>query len=268
MPGEATQARYTRSVAESGFYRFGRFAGVKYRRAKWMWDSVAGSEDDSIRAEFGVGQDMAAIVREQSSAGTDASVQALLDTLCDRLARSVRNPLHRFHVHSVIDDSPSAFALPGGFIFVSESLVELCGGNGGNGDNGDDDSNDELAFVVAHEMSHVIRRHAIERILSEKALSAAAFASPSRGVLVPWIQKVGRKWLARAYSRENELEADELGARLATASGFDPAGAVRLLRRLATLSTSDGGVLGAYLATHPPVEDRIANLRDRLDLGP
>ena len=265
MPGEGTQARYTHSMAESGFYRFGRLAGVKYRRAKWMWDSVAGSEEDSIRAEFGVGQDMAAIVRDQSPAGTDASVQALLDTLCDRLARSVRNPLHRFHVHSVIDDSPSAFALPGGFIFVSESLVELCGANGGNGGNG---GNDELAFVVAHEMSHVIRRHAIERILSEKALSAAAFASPGRGVLVPWIQKVGRKWLERAYSRENELDADELGARLTQASGFDPAGAVRLLRRLAALPTSGGGVLGAYLSTHPPVDDRIANLRRRLELGP
>ena len=248
-------------MTESGFYRFGRLAGVKYRRAKWLWDSVAGSEEDSIRAEFRVGQDMAAVVREQSPAGTDTGVQASLDSVCDRLARSVRNPLHRFQARSVADDPPSAFALPGGFIFVSESLAELCRGHG------DHDGNDELAFVVAHEMSHVIRRHAIDRILSEKALSAATFASPGRGVLAPWIRKVGLKWLERAYSRENELEADELGARLAQASGFDPNAAVRVLRRLAARATTSGTVLGAYLSTHPPVEDRVEHLRNRLGVS-
>lgn len=241
-------------MTESSPYRFGRFLGVKYRRAKWMWDSAAGSEEDSIWAEYGVGQDMAAIVLEQSSARANASIQTLFDTLCERLARSVRNPLHRFHVHAVVDDPPTAFALPGGFIFVSESLAELC--------NRDDH---ELAFVVGHEMAHVIRRHAIDRILSEKVLSAAAFASPGRGVLAPWIRKVGLHWLERAYSREKELEADELGARLAKASGYEPEGAVSVLRRLGALSPDAG--LGTYLSTHPPVDERIAQLRERLQLS-
>ncbi len=219
-----------------------------------MWDSVAGSEEDSIRAEYGVGRDMATIVREQSPPATDASVQALLDGVCDRLARSVRNRLHQFSVHGIADEPPSAFALPGGFIFVSASLVELC-----------ERDDHELAFVVAHEMAHVIRRHAIDRILSEKVLSAAAFASPGRGVLAPWIRKVGLKWLGRAYSREHELDADELGARLAQASGYDPAAALSVLRRLGAWSSADGP-LGAYLSTHPPVDERIAHLRRQLDL--
>ena len=166
----------------------------------------------------------------------------------------MRNPLHRFHVHAVVDDPPTAFALPGGFIFVSESLAELC--------NRDDH---ELAFVVGHEMAHVIRRHAIDRILSEKVLSAAAFASPGRGVLAPWIRKVGLHRLERAYSREKELEADELGARLAKASGYEPEGAVSVLRRLGALSPDAG--LGTYLSTHPPVDERIAQLRERLQLS-
>lgn len=243
--------QYTHCVTESGSYRFGRFLGVKYRRAKWMWDSVAGSEEDSVRAEYGVGRDMAAIVLEQSSLGADQSIQVLLDTLCGRLASSVQNPLYRFNVRAVTSNLPTAFALPGGFIFVSESLVELCNRN-----------DHELAFVVGHEMAHVIRRHAIDRILSEKALSAVSLASPGRGVLAPWLRKVGLHWLERAYSRENELEADELGARLAKASGYDPEGAVLVLRRLEALSP-DAGV-GAYLSTHPPIADRISHVRERL----
>ena len=248
-------SRYTGQVVETRFYRFGRLAGIKYRRAKWMWESVAGNEEDGIRAEYAVGRDMGAIIREQSVYSTDTSIQAFLDTLCDRLSGSVRNRLHRFTVRAVTDEPPSAFALPGGFIFVAESLVDLCG----RADN-------ELAFVLAHEMSHVIRRHAIDRILSQKVLSAAAFASPGRGVLRPWIRKVGLEWLERAYSRENEFEADELGARLTQASGYNPVGAVRGLRRLGALSTADDGGLGPYVSTHPPVEDRVAYLRRRLGL--
>ena len=51
---------------KSGFYRFGRKAGVTFRRARWMWESVAGSEDEAIKAEYGVGRDMAAVVCEQT----------------------------------------------------------------------------------------------------------------------------------------------------------------------------------------------------------
>jgi predicted Zn-dependent protease len=242
-------------VPKSGFYKFGQVAGVKFRKAKWMWESVAGSEDDAIRAEHGVGRDMAAVVREQSRAGTDPDVAAILDEISARLAKSVRNRLHRFDVSTVSDDQPTAFALPGGFIFVAESLVTLCGRD-----------QDELAFVVAHEMAHVIRRHAIDRILSQKILSVASLASPGRGVLGPWIRRVGLKWLETAYSRDNELEADELGARLVRAAGYDPTAAIRLLERLGRLEQGPARLLGAYLSTHPPVKDRITSLRLALKL--
>ena len=239
-------------VAESGFYRFGRMAGGKFRKAKWMWESAAGSEADAIRAEYGVGRDMAAVIRER--AHTDPEVQAFLGRIGQQLAQSVRNKLHRFQVTAVVEEHPTAFALPGGFIFVARSLVELC-----------HNDRDEMAFVVAHEMAHVIRRHAINRLLRQTALSAAALAAPGRGSLAPWIRKVGLEWLERAYSQKHEFEADALGALLMRAAGFDPAGALRLLQRLGGLDqTADHLGLGPYLSTHPAVEDRILHLRHRL----
>ena len=242
------------AVADSGFYRFGRMAGGKFRKAKWMWESVAGSEADAIRAEYGVGRDMAAAIQEQAPCDTDPEVQAFLGGIEQQLAQSVRNKLHRFRVTAVAEEHPTAFALPGGFIFVARSLVDLC-----------DNNRDEMAFVLAHEMAHVIRRHAINRLLTQTALSAASLAAPGRGALAPWIRKVGLQWLERAYSREHEFEADALGALLMRAAGFDPAGAIRLLQRLGELDqTPDHLGLGPYLSTHPAVEDRIRHLRQRL----
>ena len=91
-------ARYTGCVSENGFYRFGRLAGVKFRKAKWMWQSATGSEADAIRAEYGVGRDMAAVILERTPSGADEEVQALLDRIGQELAAAVRNKLHRFQM--------------------------------------------------------------------------------------------------------------------------------------------------------------------------
>ncbi len=93
-------------------------------------------------------------------------------------------------------------------------------------------------------------------------MSAAAMASPGRGALAAWIRQVGVQWLERAYSREQEYEADELGLRLSRTAGFDPAGAIRALTRLGELERPREPIgLDAYLSTHPPVEERVRRLR-------
>jgi len=236
-------------MAGNAFYRLGRITGVQFRKAKWMWQSVAGSEADAIQAEHGVGRDMATVVLEETPRDLDQTTQALLDEVGGKLTPVVRNRLHRFQMTAVNPDRPTAFALPGGFIFVARSLVHLC-------------DRDEVAFILGHEMAHVIRRHAIDRLLQQKVVSALALASPGRGALASWIRQVGLQGLARAFSQDQEFEADELGLRLMRAAGFDPAGAIRLLQRLGTLDATPGPLgLGPYLSTHPPVEDRVRRLR-------
>ena len=114
-------------------------------------------------------------------------------------------------------------------------------------------------------MAHVIRRHAINRVLRQTAYAAASMVAPGRGAIAPWLRRVGLEWLERAYSREQEYEADALGGLLMRAAGFDLAGPIRLFERFRMLAKpADAPGLGAYLSTHPPVADRITQLRNRL----
>ena len=237
-------------------YLLGRLAGKQFRKAQWVWQSVTGSEEDAIRAEQGVGRDMAAAVREQARGPAPPDIQSLLEGITATLADRVRNEVHRFEVSALAGDHPTAFALPGGFIFVAPALVDLAGRD-----------RDELAFVIAHEMAHVIRRHAMDRLLGQKVITAATLATPATRTLAPWVRQVGLQWLERAYSREQEFEADELGGRLMRAAGFDPLAAVRILERLGAIDAgTDPAGLGTYLSTHPPIDARIGELRERLTL--
>lgn len=221
-----------------------------------MWQSFTGNEEDAIRAEQAVGRDMAQVVREDATGPPDPEIQDLLDGITARLADRVKNRALHFEVMAVNGNHATAFALPGGFIFVAPALVTLAEHN-----------RDELAFVIGHEMAHVIKRHAIDRILSQKALSMASLATPAARTIAPWIRTVGVQWLEKAYSREQEFEADALGARLMQVSGFDPVGAFRMLDRFRNLDRkTDPLGLGAYLSTHPPIDDRIRHIKEQLHL--
>jgi predicted Zn-dependent protease len=243
-------------MAKAAPYLVGRLAGKQFLKAKWMWQSVTGNENEAIQAEQAVGRDMAKVIEEQSQGSGSPEFQILLDNIAKPLAERVKNRNHRFEIKVLLSDNPTAFALPGGFIFIAPGLVELAEKN-----------SDELAFVIGHEMAHVIRRHAIDRILSQKALSMASLATPAGRAVAPWLRSVGMQWLEKAYSREQEYEADVLGSRLAQVAGFDPRGALRMLERFRSLEgSSDPLGLSAYVSTHPPINDRQQHIREQLRL--
>ncbi|MHC4103727.1 MAG: M48 family metallopeptidase [Planctomycetota bacterium] len=232
------------------FYSLGKKVGPKVRKVKWFWQSIAGSEADAIKVEYEVGQDLAREVMRQLDLDTGPQAEKILKETSRRLTACVVNKSRKFNFETVKGDEPNAFALPGGFIFVTHSLMELCQYN-----------QDEVAFILAHEMGHVIRGHAMNRIISNSAIAAASRAAPIRGALSGWLRKVGVQFLESAYSQDMESEADKLGVRLVAAAGYEPQACVRLLSRLAKLSKqADQFNLGGYFSSHPPFNVRIRNI--------
>jgi len=236
------------------FYNLGRKVGPKVRKARWMWQSVTGSEADAIKVEYEVGLDLAREIRQQLGPEQEPKTSQMLNEIGRRLDACVANKSRRFSFETVKGPEPNAFALPGGFIFMTQSMVELCRYD-----------QNEIACILGHEMAHIIRGHAMNRIVSNSAIAAASRAAPIRGLLSGWLRKVGVQFLESAYSKDLESEADRLGVRLVAAAGYDPGAYVQLFSRLAKLNSPPGQFdLGSYFSSHPPFDVRIENIKHQL----
>jgi len=244
------------------FYRLGKIAGPSVRKAKWFWQTATNSQAEAIKAEYEVGRDMARVIRRSLGIDPDRRTAEILDEVGSRLAECVADKLRSFSFESVKSPGPQAFCLPGGFIFVSRALVELSGyGSALRRDECRADK-DEIAFVLAHEMAHVIRGHAMERMISNSAIAAALRAALARDVLTTFFRQAGVKFLESAYSQDQELEADKLAVHLVVAAGYDPRGSIRFFQRVA--KSIDQSNLGNYFSSHPSCKARIENITSLL----
>ncbi len=236
-------------------FRIGRMAGTALRKGKWAWASATGDEQDAIRAEEELGRDLAMTLLEEVPQDADRAGQERVAEWGDHLVSRLRRSNRRFTFRVVTTDEINAFALPGGFIFVTRKLLDLCGWD-----------RDEAGFVLAHEMAHVIKGHAFERTMTDLALNSVGRVLPQGRLLRSKVIQVATTFAGKAYSRNQEFEADLYGLKLMRSGGLDLQGAERLLQRLADASDPDDeqNPLVAYLSTHPPARDRIAALRRQI----
>jgi Zn-dependent protease with chaperone function len=233
------------------FFELGRRAGAGLRKGRWIWASLAGSEAEALDAEYRAGCDLARAFDRGALVDGDRRSCELLARITGRLTDRLSNKQRRWRVVPTRTDEAGAFALPGGFLYVTRPLLELCRFD-----------EDEVACVVGHEMGHVVRGHAMERIASQLLTTAATRAARiPGGLLSQWILGAGVHLFHSAYSQDRELEADEFGARLAAAAGYDPRGAVRVLERLQHVEADSGLPMAEYFSSHPPLELRIRRLR-------
>jgi predicted Zn-dependent protease len=235
------------------FYNLGKMLSPHVRKARWAWESAAGNEADAIRLEREVGLDLANGIRKELKLDCNPQIAQLLSEVGSRLSSRVANQQRSFNFETLEGGPPNAFALPGGFIFITRSLVELCERNP-----------DEVAFILGHEMSHVIRGHAMARIITNSAIALGSRFISVRNPLTGLLSNVGVNMLQSSYSQDLEMEADKLGVLLVEAAGYDKKAAAVMLSRLAKLNPQDADSnFGHYFSSHPAINLRIENLEVR-----
>jgi predicted Zn-dependent protease len=171
-------------------------------------------------------------------------------------------------------EEPNAFALPGGYIYVSRGLLVLLNGE------------DELANVLAHEVAHVSARHHLKHAMRQTpfvpvaiatglANAALQIATLPLGPLGAPVRPVGAAvgalgnapgaLLLASHSRSEENEADEIGQQFVSEAGWDPAGMVRVMESLERDIRLRGGDPGqlSFLSTHPSPPDRVERTTKR-----
>ncbi len=214
--------------------------------------------------EAKVGRDAAEMVERSMGLVEDEALTSYVRRIGERLASHAarKNVEYRFFVVDMPE--PNAFALPGGYIYVSRGLLLIT------------NSEDELAGVIGHEIGHVEARHHMKsqaRAVSFLPLGiAAALASfvasivdPGLGESVAGITMLPAAVLLSSYSRGQERDADEIGQKLAAAEGWDPAGLSSLLRTLGREEELRGHDPDRvdFLASHPPAPERSEATRER-----
>jgi len=162
---------------------------------------------------------------------------------------------YRFQIVDMTE--PNAFALPGGFVYVSRGLLVLL------------NSEDELASVVAHEIGHVTARHHLRHALMEAPLIpvrlatgigslATSIVSPTLGRVVGAVGRAPGSLYLASYSRDQEDEADAIGQRLVANAGWDPraiATVMDTLSREEQLAGHDPN-RRSFFDTHPTTPSR------------
>jgi predicted Zn-dependent protease len=152
---------------------------------------------------------------------------------------------------SVIDDpkTVNAFATPGGYLSVYTGLLLAA------------ENEAELAGVMGHEAAHVAGRHSAQALMlqyGQQAVLDAALGQNANAVaqIAAGLAGTGT---GLAFSRSNETEADELGAKYTSAAGYDPHGLVTFFQKLAAQEGKVPGVF-KWLSTHPPSAERVNHL--------
>jgi predicted Zn-dependent protease len=188
------------------------------------------TEQDDVRA----GREGASEVTAQIGVLDDPVLKAYVDGIGRQLLRGVPNRGFDFQFNVVDQMEPNAFALPGGFIFVSRGLLLLA------------NNEDQLACVMGHEIGHVVRRHAAR----QQAIAASGPLS------LPWV----RAGQMAAYSRDMERQADEDGQLLCAAAGYDPRALGSFLTTLEMAERLRSGTsrTPGFFDTHPGSADRVA----------
>lgn len=192
----------------------------------------------------------------------DPELQAYVTRIGDQLASVSELPELDFTFTVLNSEVINAFALPGGYVYVTRGLLALA------------DNEAELAGVMAHEIGHVTARHSAQRysrgVLAQGGLAigtilAGVFGGGAAADLVQQAGGLGAQAYLAGYSRDQEFQADELGIRYLARAGYDPTAMSsfldklgrndQLMRRLAGRDGSDPA--SSWFATHPRTPDRV-----------
>jgi predicted Zn-dependent protease len=208
--------------------------------------------------EIQMGQQAAQEVAQTIGFVDDPGLQSYVAGIGKRMAAKSERPDLPWEFHVVNDAAVNAFALPGGFIYVTRGLLASM------------NSEAELATVLGHEIGHVTARHSVQQIskaqLATLGLGIGSIVSPEVAQFAG-LASQGMQVLFLKYGRDAENQADELGFRYALGQNYDVREMANVFETLdrASQMGGDGGRLPEWLSTHPNPENRVKRTEERLD---
>lgn len=198
----------------------------------------------------------------------DPVVAGYVNKVGNRIVAVLEDPIFDYKFHVINVDTYNAFAIPAGYIFINSGLLAAM-----------EDEN-ELAGILAHEIAHVNARHISQKIERSKKIGWATLAGMAAGVLIGAAggaeagQAVAQGSQAASaaaelsYSRDNEIQADQLGLIYLNEAGYSGEGLLRILKQMRSKQWFTTEQIPTYMRTHPAIDERIAYLDAQLASTP
>ena len=215
----------------------------------------------SVDSEKEIGAENAQQVEKEMGLFQNPALLDYTQAIGNRLAEHSPYQEVSYQFQIVDSEDPNAFALPGGYVYVSRGLLVLV------------NSEDELAGVIGHEIGHVAARHGVQRLTRSAPIglvtgitsAAVGIVSSSLSNVVSGTGSLLNSAILAPYSRGQENDADAIGQELAAKAGWNPEGITLFLNTLNREVARKGGDSGriAFLSTHPSTPERVSKTEQR-----
>jgi len=222
----------------------------------------------TIQEEQQLAEEFLQTVRERYKIIKDPAIADYVDHVGQRVVAELPQQAFDYHFYVIEQDAYNAFAGPAGHIFVFSGLLEALSHEG------------ELAALLAHEIAHASCRHISKMIESSKKTSITTLAGMIAGILIGLggASSVGSaiavgsmaagESATLAYTREKEMQADQIGREYLQQAGYDLHSMLSLLKTIRSQEWFDTEQIPTYLRTHPATKDRLTYLATTLSNQP
>jgi predicted Zn-dependent protease len=219
----------------------------------------------TIKQEEELSRQMLTAIYKQAEIIDDPAIVSYVNEIGKKILATLPEQPFQYHFHVIKEEVYNAFATPAGHIFVYSGLIDAM------------DEEEELAGILGHEIAHVYCRHISQKIERQKKLSWATLAGVAAGVLLgvggaseaSQAITVGAPAAAQsaelAYSRDDEMQADQFGLKFITEAGYSAQGLLKILKKIRSKTWFGTEQVPTYLMTHPAVEERIAFISSWLE---
>jgi predicted Zn-dependent protease len=217
---------------------------------------VKATTDIAEPEEIQIGKEVASRLLGAAPLAKDENLQRYVNRVGRWLASQTERPDLPWQFGVLEAPQLNAFAVPGGTIFVTRGLVERM------------KSEAELAGVLAHEISHVLRKHHLKAIQkgAQTALAGEALNQALRNQNAQAREKLvsfGSEMYTRGLDKSDELEADRYGVVIAARAGYDSYGLPAVLQTLQAMNATDSA-LALMFKTHPAPGERLTSLDETM----